>query len=169
MVLPPVGAALAANGVSATINLIVVIHPGKRICYFPSTQLPVPRTCKLLRNLHRYLVRRSFNAVFCVKINQRRLEVGYLVLRQLGVGADNDPVTRFRFVCSRAIDGYDSAPRLGTNGIGGEAFAVVQVVYMYLFILVYAGFIEQVGINRTGTLVLKFSMSNPRLVQFCFK
>jgi hypothetical protein len=39
---------------------------------------------------------------------------------------------------------------------------------MYLFILVYAGFIEQVGIDRTGTLVLKFSMSNPRLVQFCF-
>ena len=160
--------ALAANLVSATINLIVVIHPENRICCFPSTQLPVPRTCKLLRNLYGNLIRSPFDIVVRVQIHQLGLEVRDFLLGEFCIGTDNDAITWIGFVCGRAVDRNDPAARLGANGIGRKTLAIIQVVDMDLLVLVDAGLIQKVRIDRTRALEFELGVSDPGLVQFCF-
>ena len=107
-----------------------------------------PGVCSLLCGLHRDLVRFASNPVAAIKVNQGRLEIGYLVMQQACIAADNHAVALVGFMCSCTIDRNHTTTRFRLDSIGNKTLTIIQVINMYLLILINFCSSQQVCINR---------------------
>jgi len=77
-------------------------------------------------------------------INQRRIVVPGLSGIHIGIGADNQQITDTGLVGSGTIDTDSAGTARGGNGVGGEAFAVGDIVQMDLFKGEYTSPVKQI-------------------------
>ena len=81
-----------------------------------------------------------------------------LLLVELHIRANNQQVTLVSSVCGRAVYRDHTAAPLCTDGVGGEALAVVDIVDVDHLVFVNAGGIKEVLVDCAGALVMQFRM-----------
>ena len=71
-------------------------------------------------------------------------------------------------VRSSPVDRDNAGVIFRTNGVGGKALAIVQVVNLDLLVLVDIGSCQQRPVDGTGALVLELRVSDVGMVQLGF-
>src|SRR3990172_2145984 len=115
---------------------------------------PTPDTaCTVSSHLHRNSVAAVGDAVVLVEVYQGGVKVGEFMRVQYRIGGDDDAVAGAGLVRGGAVDGDDAGIVRGADGVGGEAFAVVEVVDVDLLVLADARHIQQFTVYRAGAFV----------------
>src|SRR5690606_28233063 len=94
------------------------------------------------------------------------LEAGQFSLAVVGIGTDDQAMTNAGLVRCSAVDGDDLRTFLATDGVGGEALAIVDVVDLDLFVFANAGQVQPVAVNGAGAFVVQYRVGHLGAVQF---
>lgn len=121
-----------------------------------------------LGRLRRDLGADALDAVFVVHIDQRRLEISQFYLVVLAVGGDDEDVADGRFARGGTVDGDHAATALTADGVGGEAFAVVDIVDLDALVLFDVGGVEKVFVDRARAFVFEFRCGDSNAVELRF-
>jgi len=79
-------------------------------------------------------------------------------LGHLGEGRDDEQVAHAGAACGRAVHRDHAAAALALDGVGDEAFAVVDVPDVNLFVFADVGGVEQVFVDGAGAFVVQFAL-----------
>jgi hypothetical protein len=112
-----------------------------------------------------HLLRRDMRAqldlaVVLVHEHQLRLVRGDFAGFQLHEGSDDYQVALGGTARGRAVHGNHAAATLALDGVGGEAFAVVDVPDVDLLEFADAGSFQQVFVDGAGAFVVQFAVGN---------
>ena len=104
-----------------------------------------------------------------LEIQHLRLVPGQFNLVVLGVGADDQAMANAGLVRRSAVDRDDPRAVFASDGVGGEAFAVVDVVDLDLLVLANAGQIQPLAVDGAGAFIVHYGMGHLNAVQFGFE
>jgi len=107
-----------------------------------------------LGHLDRDILASFSGLISLVQIDQLGVKVGRLTLLNGYIGTDDHAIARARFMCGRPIHRYDTRALFGANGIGGKAFAIIDIVDLDLLILMNARKIQHPAVDCTRSFIL---------------
>jgi hypothetical protein len=100
--------------------------------------------------------------VFIYK-HQLRFMASHLVFMHLRERSNDQQVAHAGTTCSRAVDRNHARTTLAFDGVGDEAFAVVDVPDVDLFVLTDVGGVQQVFVDGAGAFVMELAMMSASL------
>src|SRR3990172_11634624 len=109
------------------------------------------------------------DAVMLVHIDELRMVSLQFQFGIHRITGDDDDIARSGLVSGCAIHGNHAGTALRKNGIGGETFAVGDIVNIDLLIFPDVGGIQQIVVDRTGAFVMQLGVRDTHSVQLGFK
>lgn len=85
------------------------------------------------------------------------------------IGANDDEVAFLGEAGGRTVDADDAGIFLSFDGVGGEAFAVVDVQDVHLFVGEDSSGVQKGTVNRDGSFVMKIALGHRGAVNFAFE
>jgi hypothetical protein len=113
------------------------------------------------------MVAQAHLLVLLIHKHQLRLMGGHLVFMHLCERRNDQQVTHTGAACGRAVDRNHARATLAFDGVGDEAFAVVDVPDVDLFVLTNVGGVQQVFIDGAGALVMELALNPIELILGC--
>lgn len=107
--------------------------------------------------------------VVLVNEDDARVIILQLVLAEDAVADDDDQITRADQARSRAVDADDSGATVTSDGIGGQAIAIVDVNNVDLFAFKNVGGFHQIGVDGARANVVQVSLRDGGSVDLGFQ
>ncbi len=95
--------------------------------------------------------------------------LGYLVFMHLRKRSDDEQVAHSGSACGLTIHRNHARATLALDGIGDEAFTVVDVPNVHLFVFTNVGGVQQVFIDGARAFVVQFALRGGNAVNFGFQ
>ena len=105
------------------------------------------------------MVAQAHLLVVFIHKHQLRFMAGHLVFVHLRERRNDQQVTHAGAACGRNVDRNHVRATLAFDGVGDEAFAVVDVPDVDVFVLTNVGGVEQVFIDCAGAFIMQFAMT----------
>src|SRR5690606_37328319 len=95
-----------------------------------------------------------------VQVDELGLVVQQFRFAVAAVGADDDAVADGGLVGGGAVHRDDARAVFGADGVGGEAFAIGDVVDLDLLVFADAGQVKQLAVDGAGAFVVQFRVGH---------
>ena len=121
------------------------------------------------RSLRRHMVAQAHLLVVFIYKHQLWLMANHMVFMHLRERRNDQQLAHAGTTCGRAVDRNHARAAFAFDGVGDEAFAVVDVPDVDLFVLTNVGGVQQVFVDGAGAFVMELALGGGDAVDFGFE